>query len=162
MIFAPSSCGFQFPSVRPYLKYADISNVCFLSSLSLTSLPQAWSKMFRDGHVSNVRLASLIADTLHGNEIPFNVPAFPCISHINCIYPDDFLTFLPSFLVFSFQVSRSLPPSYSYSRTLGRWTQYKDCLRTGYRDWRNLGMDHVLCSLRVLVYRNSAHRFIFL
>jgi hypothetical protein len=111
MIFAPSSCGFQFPSVRPYLKYADISNVCFLSSLSLTSLPQAWSKMFRDGHVSNVRLASLIADTLHGNEIPFNVPAFPCISHINCIYSDDFLTssLLSSSFLSKFHVHFRLP-----------------------------------------------------
>ena len=52
-----SSCGFQFPSVRLCLKYADISDVCILFSLSRTSPPQARSKMLGDGHVTNVRLA---------------------------------------------------------------------------------------------------------
>jgi len=52
-----SSCGFQFPSVRLCLKYADISDVCILFSLSRTSPPEARSKMLGDGHVTNVRLA---------------------------------------------------------------------------------------------------------
>jgi hypothetical protein len=59
-----SSSGFQFPSVRLCLKYADISDVCILFSLSRTSPPEARSKMLGDGHVTNVRLAVCMRGSL--------------------------------------------------------------------------------------------------
>lgn len=130
-----SSCGFQFPSVRLCLKYADISDVCILFSLSRTSRPEARSKTLGDGHVTNVRLAVRMRVSLPTLYIATRphlmfLLSFLFLIYINYTHSDDLFNSSCTAFPLFFKRTCSLSPSLFLVKNAGRWTTRcnDDCL----------------------------------